>query len=214
MLAALLFLICIATVVFASKTNGKNIQYADQRESARIKYSFQTFQNQLGETQYNTENVGFIWGNPQAAHEISLYVSISCSYCDRAIKEMRRLTEIYPNFCYRLIFSVQSDNLEDKPNIVVRHFLNLYKTMNKNGFFDMLDIWYKKLNKNPEAFQIAFPAQRPQQNPTTEMDTIYQFNQQTNINYTPAILLDGRLLSQLYTYMDIYGILRTLYAEE
>ena len=35
----------------------------------------------------------------------------------------------------------------------------------------------------------------------------------SGISYTPAILIDGKLLSPLYSYSDLYGIARTLNSE-
>ena len=211
-LLALLFLVCTAAVLYVSKTNESHDPYSEQRETARVKYDYKTIQSQISETQYETNDIGFVWGNSQSSHEITLYVSIACSHCGNAVKEFGRLTEIYPDLCFRLVFAVNTDDFDHKSNIIVRHLISLYKTMNKNEFFDMLDAWYTTLNKKLEALQKAYPATSIQDN--KEMDSLYQFSQQTKIGYTPAIVLGGRLLSQLYSYKDLYGIVRTLYAEE
>jgi len=136
-----------------------------------------------------------------------------CSHCGKAVKELRRVIDIYPDFSYRLIFSVKSDDVEDKTNLIVRHFINLHNTMNINEFFDMLDAWYAMPNKILEVFQKTFPSQVVQDS-TAEIDMLYQFNQHNGIGHTPAILLNGRLLSQLYSYADLFGITRTINAEE
>ena len=210
-LMALLLLVCIVAVVNISKTSGsKDRLFAQQRETARIKYDIQTIQAHLAEPRYSMDHIGFVWGNPQSPQSIVLYVSVACSHCGKAVKELRQLTDIYPDFAYRLIFAVYS-NKEDESNAIIRHFLSLYKTMNKNEFFDMLDIWYTRQDKKLETVQKEFTVSSVQED---KVDALYKFSQQAKISYTPAILLNGRLLSQLYLYQDLYGIARTLDTEE
>ena len=80
-------------------------------------------------------------------------------------------------------------------------------------FFDLLDYWYKMPDKNPEALQKAFPVNSTQ-DCKTEINALFQFNQQSKINYTPALIYNGRLLSQLYSYQDLYGIVRASNADK
>lgn len=211
-LLALLFLVCATLVLYVCKTGIFGDSYSEKRETARIKYDFKTMQSQLSEFQFKTVNAGFVWGNIQATQEIALYVSITCSSCGSAVKEFRRLTEIYPDICFRLIFLVKTDDFEHVSNIIIRHFISIYRAMNKNDFFDMLDVWYTAMNKNLEALQKKYPVLTIQ-NDDAEIEALYQFDQQAKIKYTPAIMLNGRLLSQLYSYQDLYGIARTLNAE-
>ena len=212
-LLALLLLVCMAAVIYVCKKSKSGDPYYELRETARIKYDFKTIQSQLSESKYETNNVGFVFGNPQASNEIVLYVSIACSHCGKAVKELSRLTDIYPDLCFRLIFSVNTEDFDHRSNIITGHLINLYKTMNKNEFFDMLDAWYTTLNKNLEALQKAYPVSFAQDS-NAKIEALYQFSQQAKISYTPAILLNGRLLSQLYSYRDLYGIARTIFAEE
>jgi len=84
--------------------------------------------------------------------------------------------------------------------------------MIKNDFFDVLDAWYTTLNKNFDALVKAYPA--PLGNDCREeMDTFYKFSQKSKIGYTPAILLDRRMLTESYSYQDLHGITRVLNAE-
>jgi len=212
-LAALLILTSTVAVLYVSKTGKSGEQYSEQREIARIKYDFKTVQCQLSELRLETNHVGFVLGNSQASHEITLYLSIACSHCGRALKELRRLTDIYPLFCYRLIFAVKTDDFEHTSNAITRHLISLYKTLNTNEFFDVLDGWYAMPKKSLEALQKAYPASSVQDD-KEELNALYQFGQQAKITYTPALLLNGQILSQLYSYRDLYGIVRALNAEE
>jgi len=202
----------MATIQYAGKANESG-PYSSQRELAHVKYDFKTVQSQLSESCLDLGNVGFVWGNPQSSHEIACYVSVACSHCDKTIKELRRITDIYPDLYNRLIFAVNSDNLDDQSNSIIRQFINLYQTMSKNEFFDMLHVWYSTLNRNLEALQKAYPA-TPYPGNGAEIDALYRFGKQAKIGHTPAILLNGKLLSQLYSYTDLYGLARTLFAEE
>ena len=212
-LFALLILICTAAVMYVCKTNAPNDPYSEQRETARIKYNVQTIQSHLSESKHETANIGLVWGNPQARYEITTYVSIACSSCGAAIKELRRLINIYPDFSYRIIFAVNSNDFENKANTITRHFIILSKTMDKNEFFDMFDSWYDMPKKSLETLQETFPVPSIQ-DCRTEIEAFYQFSRQTKISYTPAILINGQLLSKLYSYQDLYGIVRCLNAEE
>ncbi len=211
-LLVLLFLSCLFTVIELSKTSGSQERlYAQQRETARIKYDILTIQAQLSEIKYEIGNVGFVWGSLQS-YDITLFVSIACSHCGKAVKELNQLTKIYPNINYRLIFAVYSDS-NDESNTIIRHLISLYKTMHKDEFFDMLDTWYTVPDKKMETLQKIHPVSSVQNN-NEELNALYQFSEQSKISYTPAILINGRLLSQLYSYQDLHGIARTLNAEE
>jgi len=211
-LLALLLLVCIATVVYISNTYKSGDQFYTERVLNKFKYNYQVMKSQIAESGYTINNIGFTWGNPQSSQEIMLYVSIACSHCGAAIKELRKVSDIYPNFKYRLIFSVKTDDLDNKSNIITCHFLSLYRIMDNGAFFDMLDAWYAKLNKNFDALQKAFPTLSCQDN-SEEINALYRFSQQLKISYSPAILINGRLLSKLYSYQDLYGMTRTLFAE-
>jgi len=212
-LLALLIMVCTAAVLYVCRTNKLKDPYAGQREMAQIKYDLKTIKSQLSESQHETNQIGFVWGNPQASAEIALYVSIACSFCDLAVKELRRLTEIFPAMRFRILFNIMTDKHDDKPNTVVSHFTSLYKTMDKNEFFNMLDSWYAMPEKTLDALQKAFPVVSASQDNTADINALFQFSQQAKIGYTPAILFDGRLLSPFYSYRDLYGIARALNAE-
>ena len=136
---ALLLLICIAAVAYIGKTVKQGTLYSRQREMSRIKYDYGTLQGQLANLQYDTGNAGFVEGNSQASHEISLYISMACTFCGAAVKKISLLTEIYPDLGYRLIFTVNTNDPDHQSNIIIRHFLSLYRTMDRNNFFVMLD---------------------------------------------------------------------------
>ena len=213
-LLALLLLACFVAVFEKCKTIGsKERLYAHQGETAKIKYDILTIKSQLSETVYPIDNLRLTWDTPDASNNISLYVSIGCSHCNKAIKELRRMIEVYPNFSYKLVFMVNSDEFENNTNAIIRQLINLYKTMNRNEFFDMLDIWYKMPEKTLESLQNAFPVSCYYDS-TAEIDALHQFYQQSNISYTPAILLNGQIMSKIYSYKDLMGIIRTLNAEE
>ena len=212
-MAALLFIVFIVAVMETGKTIGsKSRSYSKQRETAKIKYSLLTLHAHILETAHVTDNTGFTFDAPVASQEIGLYVSISCSHCKTALKEFHRLTEIYSDFRYRLIFSVKSDDFDDNMNRIICHFINLYKALNRKDFFIMLDTWYAMPQKTLETLQKAFPVS-PAQDFQIEMDAMYQFSRHSKIGYTPAILLNGRILSQIYSHKDLYGIARTIHTE-
>jgi len=213
-LLALVFLACLVVMMEASKTIGsKERNYAKQREMAKVKYNILTIQAQLAEKMAQMDRLGFVFGNQGAPIDVGLYISISCPYCRKAVYEMKRLTDIYPDFSYRLIFTVSSDDFGEENNLIIHHLMNLYKAMDKNVFFDMLDKWFAMPQKSLEVLQATYPVSVVQDF-KAEMKTLHQFNRQQKISFTPAILLNRRLLSQMYSYKDLYYITRTFNNEE
>ena len=105
-LLALLILMCIVLVLKVFKMKSHDEVYSEQRESARIKYDIKTLQGQLSEYRNETNAIGLTWKNSRSMYEITIYLSIACSHCGKAIKEFRRLTEIYSGIDFRIIFSV------------------------------------------------------------------------------------------------------------
>jgi len=77
-LLALLISACFAAVTYICKTTtdlaGK---YYEQREVAKIKYDAKTLNSQLAEFNGETLDVGFTWGEVQASHEITLFISVA-----------------------------------------------------------------------------------------------------------------------------------------
>ncbi len=210
-LVVLLFLVCTAAVMYVNKTVSRD-PYSGQREIVRIKFNFHTLQGQLSESCFETKTAGFVWKNSQASSEISLYVSIACSFCGAAVKELRRLTDIYPDLCYRLLFSYSTD-MNEEPKAIIRHFIRLYNTMGKDEFFDMLDAWYAMPQKSLPALQEQFPAMAGHHE-DDELEALSRFRQQADsIHYTPAIFINGQLLSEEYAYPDLYPIARSLNAQ-
>ena len=79
----LLFITAFVVVIEAGKTIGpKDRSYAQQRETAKIKYNIATIQSQLAEKAPTVENVGFIFGNPESKYVLGLYVSFSTTHYD------------------------------------------------------------------------------------------------------------------------------------
>ena len=212
-LMALLFITCLVAVIKISKTYSKEHYYEQKRIIAKIKYNKLTIQAQLSKQVLTIDNIGFTFGNLNSSNDIGFYISASCMYCGKAVKELKMLTEIYPDFRYRLIFTVSSDKYDDISNTIIRHFICLYKTMDKNDFLNALVGWYKMPEKNPETFQKAFTVPSTQ-DCKSEIEALYQFNQQSKIIYTPTILLNGQQLSQIYSYKDISCIARAIYTEK
>ena len=69
------------------------------------------------------------------------------------------------------------------------------------------------MDKKLETLQKEYPVTAIQDG-KDEIEILYRFSQMAKIEYTPAILINGRQLSQLYSYEDLYGIARSLNAEE
>jgi hypothetical protein len=125
-LLALLFSACLVAVSEAAKTIGsKERLYAQKREPAKVKYNLLTIQSQLTEKKARIDGLGFAYGNQGASQDIGLYISVSCPHCRKAVNEIKRLTDIYPDFSYRLIFAVSSDDFDDEKNLIVRRLINL-----------------------------------------------------------------------------------------
>jgi len=121
----------------------QNLLYTEKRESTKFKFSIETIKKHLSEKEFNFNDCGFSWGN--TSNEIALFVSISCTHCGNAVRLLKKTMEIYPDFTYRLIFINETETQS-----IVHHFIKLWKTIQKNEFFKMLDRWYNIPDKTYE----------------------------------------------------------------
>lgn len=206
---ALLFLACIGAVHFYKKESGMQADvYAKQREIARVKYNAKVIRSQFSPIKYEPGNAGFTFGNVASSSEIALYVGAECAYCGNAVKELQKVVRLYPRLCCRIIFAVYP-NKDDITNKTVSYMERYYRAKNRTDFLDMLNAWYAMPKKSLSELQDRFPAGAPD---TDSEPMVHGLNRL--IPYTPAIFVNGYLLSQMYTFQDLTGIARTLDVEK
>ena len=205
----LLFTFCLAATIYWYKTEGwKEKLYTVQRQITKIKYDIKVLHSQSSIVADNTDVTGFTWNvTNEIQPEIALYISIYCPHCGKALKEFYRLKNLYPDLGYRLIFAVDP-NMDEASKTVVRYFIEAYQQYDGDQFFEVMNTWYDMPERNIGILQKTFPVNPGDNEQVISMLEI--FNQQAQINYAPALLVNGKLLSDMYNYKDLISIGRTL----
>lgn len=178
-----------------------------KRELARIKYNRETLYSHLSNEKYEIEDLGFTWGDIQSDNEVAIYVSLSCVHCNRAVKELNWLIDTYPKLRYRLILDVNSDNINDYQNRIICQLYYIYHSETKEFFFDTISALY---DKQTEELSANGSSSCQINNVQGIINTTFRFCQNSRISFTPALFINSKLLSNLYAYNNLTGIIQTL----
>ena len=205
-----LFFICLSGIRYWTKKHDtQSLIYAYQRKIASLKFNPKVLQS-LANEQYNVRNIGFIWktnNNDNECHNVTLYVSLRCSHCGAAVKQIQRLIDIYPSLNYQLIFAVRPE-MDAALKEIIDHFADVYYQHEKDVFFNMLECWYKTRKVDIGLLRQKFPVFNDFRKDNV-IKSLYDFNQQVKFDYSPALLLNGKLLPlNIYSYADLFSIVQ------
>ncbi|GHU83035.1 hypothetical protein FACS189415_4550 [Bacteroidia bacterium] len=211
----LFFVACIAVVFIRNNRDMKRQFWLQEGKTAKVKYDMEYLKLQLKDW-YEVSNAGFVWGDPDAANEITLYVDTLGDAAAEAVSLFGKAIDMYPQNRYRLIFVAMPERFPASyPHRTdmkgITFFSVLKRGMDTVSFFSMLERWYTS------GWKRYFTL--PQAVDTTAVDNEYvgrmvEFTSKTPIHSTPAILINGALLSSMYSGRDLFGIARLLNDEE
>ncbi len=164
------------------------------------------------EKQYNYELDFINFNNSKRNQNITLVTDPFCDYCKNIHAELHELSNNFENnINWNVIFNI---DIEDEPNIdkaIYRNIINHQLKNDKSVFKKALHDWYLYkndvdwLNKYSNKFDIE------------EIDDIlnkqHEWCVKANINYTPALFINGYLLPNIYTAKDLMFLIEELFED-
>ena len=184
-------------------------------ENLRFKRNFSIFQilHNEGKTATAPEITGeLIFGNPHALNQIILISNPFCLYCKKVQTDIENLLiSAHGKFKLTLRFKIESYKKDSNLYKIASHLLHIYHTEGEAVCFKTL----KELNReniNLEQWiletDIHFNSAYDKILETQKMWCI-----QNNINFTPALYLNGKLLPKEYESKDLVFFLEKLIKE-
>lgn len=199
----------IGLITLSNYRQLKNRYYQLSRENASIKFSPTTFNAHLSERSIKTPEIGFIWGNTNSPHEIAIYVSTSCNHCKKLLNELYYLMDIYRNFNYKIIFDIRINDANSDKLKIINFLYTIYLRHDRTNFFSTLDKFYKSHSQMGNSIKCDMTSCRELEDSQFTKSQI-EFCETLHLDYSPAILIDGHILSTLYNYKDLTKILQFL----
>lgn len=185
----------------------KNKYFHAIRENASVKFNPATLKSQLSKYALETPKTGFIWKNNNPQHEIAIYVSTSCKHCQKLLQQFNYLMDIYTNFNYKIIFDINPTKINGDKSSILNYFYFIFLNYGKDQFFNVLEIWY---NTKPKSLKELIKKTNITIYSNNELFITAQieFCRTIQLDYLPAILIDGQVLSFIYSYKDLKNILQ------
>lgn len=141
-----------------------------------------------------------VFGNRNAAHIITVVSNPYCQPCSRVHRVLEQWLENRDDIRFQIIFSPHNE--KDAASIVAGHFLSLKSTKDDILIKKALCDWYYQHNKDYEDWASRYPV-----NEITGAEEILRKQREwcksTNVKFTPAIFIDGRMLPSFYEAEDL-----------
>jgi len=210
--------ICFVTifliVIYINDTlKQKQEYYISSLKNLRFKKNYHIFRSELQIKHYkfNTKNEEFLLGNKNSKLHISVITNPYCGYCKEVYKILEKIIKNYPDISIQLRFNYLQDNTDDNLRMLISTFRNIYKKQGQKILFEAINFWHNK--NNIEEFKKKYKPFIYE----TEMSGIIELAEE-NINfgltYTPQILINNYLFSNLYEREDILYFIDELLEDE
>lgn len=153
----------------------------------------------------NTQGLGILLGNPQAANRLIKVCNPYCGPCAEIHPEIEHLVRQYPDDLQVQIIFTATDN--DKAALPVRHFMALSELADKTLLNRALDEWYSAKEKDYRLFSTRFPVTPDLPEHGDKLKDMREWCTKMDIRYTPTIFFNGRQLPPSYQVGDLKYLL-------
>lgn len=174
-------------------------------ELRRLKQNAQLFDALLARQKMITEDsngLGIVLGNPNAAHKIIKVCNPYCGPCARAHKPLEELLHENPDVQVQIIFT--ASNLEgDRQSAPVKHLLAIAQSGNAGAIAKALDDWYLAEQKDYAAFAKVHPVNGALHAQDHMVEAMYNWCTKTDIAFTPTIFVNNYQLPEMYSVTDL-----------
>jgi protein-disulfide isomerase len=180
-----------------------------KRELIRIKFSTEIFQTLLKNQKLitsSTDGLGIDIGDPLAKNTIIKVCNPYCGPCAKMHPEIEKLLEENNNIKAKIIFTVRSDETDNriKP---VKHLLAIAKKGNEQLTKQALDDWYLAEKKDYEVFAKKYPMNGELSEQLDKIKAMEKWCNETDIQFTPTIFINGYQLPDTYNIESLNYLL-------
>ncbi|QEC77651.1 vitamin K epoxide reductase family protein [Mucilaginibacter ginsenosidivorax] len=175
-----------------------------KKQLRTFKYNVELFNNMLkAQPRYAmpAEDWSIVLGNAEANNIITMVTNPYCQPCSKTHQVLDNWLNQNPNLQARIIFTA-NNNDSDIKTPVSRHLMALNKLTDKTIVKHALHDWYGQKQKSYDAWAKAYPVQLNE----TEFYKIDQqkaWCQMAEVTATPALLLNGYRLPNIYQLPDL-----------
>lgn len=175
----------------------------------KFKYNTDLFNNLLNEQPKYAEpdpEWSIVIGNRDASNVITLVSNPYCPPCSTMHNLLEQLMDQNDDVQARILFTGSSVE-KGQPKPVNNHFMALYKMDDKTVIKNALRDWYEQKQKLYETWATAYPI-------ALDDNDIHKLEQQkawckmAGVNATPTVLVNGRVLPNIYDLPDLKYMLR------
>jgi len=154
-----------------------------------------------------------IIGKIESPITLFLVLSASCGHCHTAYEKAMKLVRKNPNdIKIKLIFNINIENLENRTNLVYKQASNYYWSGEVQKAITLLNDWHiermdlEKWKSKWESNQFDYS--------TSMIPNQYNWCLENNIQYTPAIILNGHVLPKEYQINELHYFINELIEEK
>lgn len=182
-------------------------------KNTRFKKNYDIFKKELFTKPivFNTKNDEFLFGNKNSKLNISIITNPYCGYCKEAYLVVEKIIKKYPEVSIQLRFNYFKNNVDKNLTLLISIFRNIYKSQKESFLLEALNFWH---NKNDiESFKEQYKSFIYE----TDINGVIQLaeeNRSLGLTYTPQILINNYLFSNLYEREDIFYFIDELLEDE
>ncbi|WP_348797969.1 vitamin K epoxide reductase family protein [Flavobacterium adhaerens] len=205
-----LFVLCFILPLFywPDLKNGIKGFFANKFENLdliKFKRNYELFRLAIENSeQYNYKNLRspIFLGTTDTALKITLNTNLFCGYCAKAHQDIEEIINKYQSQIYiNVRFNYNPAQFDTKAKNLYGRMLEIYNTDGQQKFLESLgywfnhkdyDLWIKKYFEpnDPESF-------------TPVLSRMFQQNMESNLLFTPAILIGNSILPKMYMTGDL-----------
>lgn len=189
-----------------SESNAKNL---------RFKRNYDLFRRELlanGQTFFKNPSSDFFIGEKDAPLHVSLISNPYCGFCKEGHEIVEKLLNRYPDkISAQIRFNYLPDKASDELTNLMNDLKNISYSQGSKILMEAIHFWFE--NRDYGKQQQKFPTQKT----WADLSTIIantQENYDNQLNFTPIILLNGRLFPQMYNREDIFYFIEELLEDE
>ncbi len=181
-----------------------------KHELARLKASPQIWEALLAKQkkiEAPTDGLGITLGNLHATNTLIKVCNPYCGPCAKAHPEIEKLLEENDNLKVQILFTATNDE-NDRKAPPVKHLLAIAEQQDERLIKHALDDWYLADKKDYDAFAGKYPMNGELKKQDAKVEAMHTWCDDTKIEFTPTIFINGHQLPDVYSISDIQYFLQ------